>query len=176
MSDSSQNPTVEALERVLYLATRAVSATDHSGNDTMQIGEGNMFMVGSRTSSFMTCDCASEIDVWVDVESHTIGNFNVFQPRSQVSPLVNISNHCTVSAGTTLLPAEDLSVVLKTAITSTPSTSQSGGAISEVETLPPYTVVYGAEGLRRTWDQASLAGEEALRTKHIEYLREILPK
>jgi dynactin-6 len=45
-----------------------------------------------------------------------------------------------------------------------------------VETLEPYTVIYGARSDRRVWDGKNLDAEENLRSKHIEYLRDILPK
>ena len=42
--------------------------------------------------------------------------------------------------------------------------------------LEDYTVVYGADSARRKWDGKSREAEQNLRTKHLEYLREILPK
>jgi dynactin-6 len=44
------------------------------------------------------------------------------------------------------------------------------------ETLQPYAVIFGAESSRRIWDGSNQAAEKALREKHIEYVREIMPK
>jgi len=46
----------------------------------------------------------------------------------------------------------------------------------EVEVLPPYTVVYGENSERRVWDGSTQIAENQVREKHVEYLREILPK
>jgi dynactin-6 len=46
----------------------------------------------------------------------------------------------------------------------------------EVEVLAPFTVVYGAGSEKRISEDANWEGEQNLRDKHIEYLREILPK
>lgn len=50
------------------------------------------------------------------------------------------------------------------------------GTDQEPETLPPYTVIYGADSSRRTWDGSGHVAEMALRSKQAEYLREIMPK
>ena len=42
--------------------------------------------------------------------------------------------------------------------------------------IPPCTVVYGAESLQRTWDRSTENAEANMRTRHLEYLRDILPK
>ncbi|KAK4686613.1 dynactin 6, partial [Tremellales sp. Uapishka_1] len=101
----------------------------------MRIGDDNMFMVASR------------------VESPSIGDSNTFQPRSKASSAVTISDHCTLSANTILLPLG-----------------------TDHETLPPYTVVYGEDSSRRTWDGSGQDAERGLRAKHVEYLREVIPK
>lgn len=44
------------------------------------------------------------------------------------------------------------------------------------ETTPPYTVIYGEDSDRRIWDRSTEVTERNLRQKHIEYLREIIPK
>ncbi|WVW83230.1 hypothetical protein I302_105249 [Kwoniella bestiolae CBS 10118] len=103
----------------------------------MRIGNNNHFMIGCR------------------FESPSIGDWNSFQPRSTVSSDIHISDHCTISAGTTLLPSP---------------TGQGN------ETLPSYTVVYGENSERRKWDGTGQVAEQNLREKHIEYLREIIPK
>lgn len=46
----------------------------------------------------------------------------------------------------------------------------------QVERLEPYTVIYGGNSKRRVWDGKNMEAEQNLRIKHLEYLREILPK
>jgi len=64
---------------------------------------------------------------------------------------VTVSDRCTLSAGTTLDGPEG-------------------------EVLSPYTVIYGSRSERRVGDRGNSEGEENLRIKHLEYLREIIPK
>ncbi|WWC85374.1 uncharacterized protein L201_000237 [Kwoniella dendrophila CBS 6074] len=107
--------------------------------EMMRIGDNNRFMVGCR------------------IEANSIGNWNTFQPRSVVSSNIIISDNCTISAGTTLIPSP---------------TIQEGA----IETIPSYTVVYGSNSEKRKWDGTGELSEKNLREKHIEYLREIIPK
>jgi dynactin-6 len=104
------------------------------------------------------------MELMADVEAPSIGNFNTFQPRSRAPSTINISDYCTLSAGTTLSSAPSN------------STMDIDSDNDPVETLEPYTVIYGARSDRRVWDGKNLDAEENLRLKHIEYLREILPK
>lgn len=80
---------------------------------------------------------------------------------------MEVSDHCTIAAGSTLEPTLDVLAILGNADDSD---------LGKAERLEPYTVVYGASSARRKWDGKSAEGEDHLRTKHIEYLREILPK
>ncbi|KGB74217.2 dynactin 6 [Cryptococcus deuterogattii R265] len=91
------------------------------------------------------------------IESPFIGDNNTFQPRSTASAGVIVTDNCIISAGTILLPS--------------PAHTD-----ERPETLPPYTVIYGAESSRRTWDGSGQVAEMALRRKHAEFLREIIPK
>ncbi|KAE8538105.1 hypothetical protein D1P53_006172 [Cryptococcus gattii VGV] len=91
------------------------------------------------------------------IESPSIGDNNTFQPRSTASAGVIVTDNCIISAGTILLPS--------------PTHTD-----ERPETLPPYTVIYGAESSRQTWDGSGQVAEMALRSKHAEFLREIIPK
>ncbi|KAL7414701.1 trimeric LpxA-like protein [Mrakia frigida] len=123
--------------------------------EIMRIGDLNLFSIQSR------------------VESPVVGNFNTFLPKSQTASTVRISNCCVVGAGCALLPAF-----------STEEEELLEGKRKD-EVLEPYTVLYltsdgeGEEGRtvnRRTWDGKGEEGERDLRMKHVEYLREMLPK
>jgi len=100
--------------------------------EAMNVGASNIFMVGSR------------------LENSSVGDENTFQPGSITSNM-NITSHCTIGAGTVVVPDDD-------------------------DTLPPYSVIYGAHSQKRTWDKIGLESERFLREKHIEYVGEILPK
>lgn len=116
----------------------------------MDIGEGNWFMVGCCTSC-QDLPYSSRMADGAVVESPSIGSFNTFQVRSQASASVRISDRCTLSAGTTLDGPE-------------------------MEILSPYTVIYGSRSERIIGAKGNGEGEENMRVKHLEYLREIIPK
>ncbi|ADV20596.1 dynactin 6 [Cryptococcus gattii Ru294] len=120
--------------------------------NTMRIGENNHFMVGCRTVFLIT-----DRNGRAGIESPSIGDNNTFQARSTASAGVIVTDNCIISAGTILLPS--------------PTHTD-----ERPETLPPYTVIYGAESSRRTWDGSGQVAEMALRSKHAEFLREIIPK
>lgn len=47
---------------------------------------------------------------------------------------------------------------------------------SQPEIIPSYTVVFGANSDRRAWNASAAQEEASAREKHLEYLREVLPK
>lgn len=85
------------------------------------------------------------------VEAPSIGNCNTISTRARVHHTARLTNYCVIGPGTLLVPEED-------------------------ETLEEYTVVYGAGAERRTWSGRGKVQEADLRNKHLEYLREMLPK
>jgi dynactin-6 len=133
------------------------------GIAVMRIGKENHFMIGCReflshTHSRATRDKREPLTSSPGVESPSVGDHNAFQPRSRASSAVAITAHCTLGAGTILLPLDP--------------TLPPG----QVETIPPYTVVYGAESERRIWDASCEVTEMGLRANQVSYLREVLPK
>ncbi|WVO12753.1 hypothetical protein L204_100361 [Cryptococcus depauperatus] len=114
-------------------------------------------VIVNRRKEAMTIGKHNHFMVGCRIESPSIGDYNTFQPRSTASSAVIISDHCVLSAGVTLWSFPTL-------------------LDSEIETLLPYTVVYGADSARKTWDGSGQQSEMNLRTKHAEYLREIMPK
>ncbi|ORX39773.1 trimeric LpxA-like protein [Kockovaella imperatae] len=92
------------------------------------------------------------------VEALSIGHSNSFQPKARVSG-VHVSDHCVFGSGTVTLP-------------SIPTGEQSSAS----ETLPPYTSVHGSLSERTIWDGSGQEMEENVYAKHVDYLREILPK
>lgn len=144
--------------------------------DTMRIGENNHFMVGCRT--FYPLDLIyldNDLNGRSGIESPSIGNNNIFQPKSTASAGVIVTDNCIISPSCALLIAgRKLTISITGAGTILlPSPTHTG---EEPETLPPYTVIYGADSSRRTWDGSGQVAEMALRSKHAEYLREIIPK
>ena len=118
----------------------------------LTIGDSNLFQVGCR------------------IESPTIGNYNNFGIRSRVSPHIAIRDNVTVGAGCIVLPCPFPS----------PSPSeeeQEQEDSSSIETLKSFTTVFGSDNRRRLNDsKEGTVQEKALFVKHIEYLRETLPK
>ncbi|EJU02175.1 trimeric LpxA-like protein, partial [Dacryopinax primogenitus] len=85
-------------------------------------------------------------------ESPSIGNCNLIGTRARVHHTVSISSYCVIQPAVIFSPPMP-------------------------ELLPEYTVVYGEGGSeRRTWSGQGAEQERALRQKHAEYLRELLPK
>ncbi|WVQ98613.1 hypothetical protein IAU59_005743 [Kwoniella sp. CBS 9459] len=117
----------------------------------MRIGDHNHFMVACR------------------IESPSIGSYNTFQPRCKASSAVAISDNCTLGAGTILLPSP-------AADSQSYDSNATNATNSKIETLEPYSVIYGSSSELRTWDGSGQLAERSIRSKHIEYLREIIPK
>ena len=142
----------------------------------MSVGDQNHFMIGCR--AYLTLRLTGQIPDWfvriVGVESDRIGDCNTFEPRSKASSGVIITDHCTLCPSFIILlqrsycsftwyPVATKAMLLP-AHWSTP------------QTLPPYTVVFGDDSDRRTWDRSSEVTEQILYAKHTEYLREVIPK
>jgi len=85
------------------------------------------------------------------VESPSIGDMNTIGARSRVHHTIRLRNHCVIGAGCMVVPSED-------------------------EVLEDFTVIYGPTAERRTWSGRGKIQEADLRQKHVEYLREMLPK
>ncbi|ORY32249.1 hypothetical protein BCR39DRAFT_523564 [Naematelia encephala] len=115
-------------------------------------------VVVNRGKDVMRIGDANVFQVACRIEAPSIGNGNTFQPRSRATSNVHISDNCTLSAGTVCLP---LVIDLE------PGTT---------ETLPSYTVIHSSLSERRIWDGTGQSAEDNLKEKHIEYLREIMPK
>ncbi|WWC69564.1 uncharacterized protein I206_103507 [Kwoniella pini CBS 10737] len=115
-------------------------------------------MIINRNAESLRIGEYNQFMVGCRIEANSIGNWNTFQPRSTVSNGIKINDHCTFSAGTI----------------TTPSLTISGE--TEIENLPSYTTIFGSKSERRTWDGTNQVAEQNLREKHIEYLREIIPK
>ena len=85
------------------------------------------------------------------VESPSVGNFNTISTKARVHHNVRLANYCVVGAKCSVTPPED-------------------------EFLDDYTVYYGPTAECRKWSGRGKVQEADLRQKHIEYLREMLPK
>ena len=87
----------------------------------------------------------------IGVESPSIGDWNTIGVRARVHHTLRVSSHCVIGAGCVVAPVEE-------------------------EMLEEYTVVYGPEAERRTWSGRGRVQEDDLRRKHLEYLKEMIPK
>ncbi|KAK0545582.1 hypothetical protein OC846_004903 [Tilletia horrida] len=144
----------------------------------MRIGDNNLFEVACR------------------IESPRIGSYNTFEARSRTAQTVSIGSYCTIGAGCFLtpsafagLPDGDLQKALANSentsefpvMSSEPAVptdraSSPSTPITVVETLEDMTVVYGAEAKRRMWSGHGIKQAKALHAKHLEYLRDTLPR
>ncbi|KAH8926808.1 hypothetical protein BT69DRAFT_1330960 [Atractiella rhizophila] len=143
----------------------------------MRIGDWNLFEVGAR------------------IESPVIGNHNTFEPKSRTTSLVSIGSNCCISAGVILLPQITTEASSPTPLPSSSSSEASegeseGGGMEvqvqkkeqkveeEAEMLPDFTSVFGfgPDVVRRRWTGEGEGQARALHVKHLEYLRETLPK
>jgi dynactin-6 len=150
----------------------------------MKIGDSNLFEVGCR------------------IEAASIGSNNVFEVRSKVAQTIGVGSFCTIGAGCTVLPQpllgssmpweaevfgddqEAASEALeRQESTDVGDTSATTGDDSNVqvpaklhEDLPDQTVVFGHNNQRRLWSGEGVQQQEALHAKHLEYLREVIPK
>ncbi|KAJ9123998.1 hypothetical protein QFC22_000790 [Naganishia vaughanmartiniae] len=56
------------------------------------------------------------------------------------------------------------------------TTLSSRNPAGSVEVIPPHTIVYGKDSVRRTAQGDGIVQERAYKLKHLEYLRDVLPK
>ena len=116
----------------------------------MRIGDENLFEIGCRKChAYFRC-CLLTYS-YSGVESPSVGNCNTISTRARVHHNVRVSNYCVVGAKCSVIPPED-------------------------DVLEDYTVFYGPNSERRKWSGRGKVQESDLRQKHIEYLREMLPK
>lgn len=138
----------------------------------------------------------------IGVESPLVGSDNVFEIRSRVAFNVSVGSNCHIGAGCVVLP----SPFPPAFVTSSTETSQAAPdspapppvpakddehappkdefvpparATSQetvVETLPDFTQVYGGDCRRQKWSGEGSAQAKAFYAKHLEYLRDTLPK
>ncbi|KAM0752210.1 trimeric LpxA-like protein [Meredithblackwellia eburnea MCA 4105] len=141
----------------------------------MVIGDNNLFQVFCR------------------VEAVSIGSWNTFGARCRVTHTIAISSYCNIGAGCTVLaspfppafvdidepptpppkePNEDETMGAAAPTTKDPP----GGAVSDIEKLQDYTVVYGSESKRRKWTGEGVGQAKALHAKHLASLTELIPK
>ncbi|TKY85409.1 hypothetical protein EX895_005571 [Sporisorium graminicola] len=145
----------------------------------IKIGDNNLFEVGCR------------------IEAASIGSYNVFEVRSKVASNVAIGSHSVVGAGCTVLPKPiadgQLAGIFDDDEKEERDDQQEGeakegeGASTEsgsirargeevFEELPDQTVVFGADNKRRLWSGEGAQQQAALHAKHLEYLRDAIPR
>ncbi|KZT62464.1 trimeric LpxA-like protein [Calocera cornea HHB12733] len=109
-------------------------------------------VIVNRRKDVMRIGEENHFEINSRVECAVMGNCNVIGTRARLHLNASLSSYCVVQ------PAVEFS----------PTTP---------EMLPDYTVLYG-EGAseRRLWSGQGAEQERALRQKHAEYLRELLPK
>ena len=91
------------------------------------------------------------IEIGARVECSYMGDGNTIGTKARVHHTVRLGNYCVVGPKCLVAPAED-------------------------EEVEDYTVFWGPEGERSTWSGRGKVQEADLRSKHVEYLKEMLPK
>lgn len=109
----------------------------------------------------------------VGVECDSIGRHNTFGVKSKVSSGLCIPDHCSFGL---FHPSPFELSLTRTGAGTVTLPSHHSGAAEDAEVIEPYTVVFGEQSQHRTWDGSTLETERYLREKHVEYLREVLPK
>jgi len=117
--------------------------------EPMIIGNNNLFEVGCR------------------IEAASVGSHNTFEAKSCVLSSVAISDWCQIGAGCIATPLTTFSKN---------DTESDTDDLSSIETLPSRTVVFGADCTRRVWSGEGLRQATALHAKHLDYLREMIPR
>lgn len=108
-------------------------------------------IIVNRRKEIMRIGDDNLFEIGCRVDSPAVGNFNTVSTRARIHHTVRVSNFCIIGAGCLLAPTED-------------------------EVLGDYTMVYGPAAERRKWSGRGRVQEADLRRKHVEYLREMLPK
>lgn len=108
-------------------------------------------IIVNRRKDVMRIGDSNLLEIGCRVECPSIGEMNTVGARARIHHTVRLTNHCVIGAGCMVVPSED-------------------------EVLDDFTVVYGPTAERRTWSGRGKIQEADLRQKHVEYLREMLPK
>lgn len=145
----------------------------------IKIGDNNLFEVGCR------------------VEAAGVGNHNVFEIKCRVASNITVGSHCVVGAGCSVLPKpiadgeleklfdhdeaespkeQAVGTEAETGAQSIDNPNKDEGDKQVLETLPDQTVVYGADSKRRLWNGEGAQQQAALHAKHLEYLRDAIPR
>ncbi|KAI8329440.1 trimeric LpxA-like protein [Chlamydoabsidia padenii] len=121
-------------------------------NGPIYIGKNNIIeensIIFNKNAAPLVIGDENVFEVGCYVEGSRIGNNNVIGTRSRVLGNTIIGNHCVIGAAC--------------------STEMN-------ETIEDMVVIYGSQPSRRN-QSTILPGQAALHSRHLEYLREVLPK
>ncbi|KAI8149974.1 trimeric LpxA-like protein [Fennellomyces sp. T-0311] len=121
-------------------------------NGPIYIGKNNIVeenvVIFNRNSSPLVIGDENVFEVGCYVEGQQIGNNNVIEARARVLGSTTIGDHCIIGAA----------------------------CATEVnETIADMTVIYGSKSSRRQQSEV-FPTQAALHARHLDYLREVLPK
>ncbi|KAI7863305.1 trimeric LpxA-like protein [Spinellus fusiger] len=121
-------------------------------NGPIYIGRNNIIeenaVIFNKNTTPLVIGDENVFEVACYVEGSRIGNSNTVEARARVLGSTILGNHCVVGAAC--------------------STDTN-------ETIPDLTVIYGSMSKRRLQSQV-LQSQAAVHARHLEYLREVLPK
>ncbi|KAF4567784.1 hypothetical protein EYR40_006792 [Pleurotus pulmonarius] len=108
-------------------------------------------IIVNRRKQVMRIGDDNLFEIGCRVECPSTGNYNTVSTRARVHHTVRLSSYCVIGAGCLVAPSED-------------------------EIIDDYTTIYGPDAQRRVWSGRGKVQEADLRKKHVEYLRDTLPK
>ncbi|KAI8095154.1 trimeric LpxA-like protein [Thamnidium elegans] len=121
-------------------------------NGPIYIGKNNIIeenvIIFNKNSTPLVIGDDNEFEVGCYVEGSRIGNNNIVEARGKILGSTAVGNYCVIG---------------------------SGCSTENNETIADLTVIYGSQSKRRIQNEP-LATQATLHARHLDYLREVLPK
>ncbi|EPB90717.1 hypothetical protein HMPREF1544_02461 [Mucor circinelloides 1006PhL] len=121
-------------------------------NGPIYIGKNNIIeenvIIFNKNSTPLVIGDDNEFEVGSYVEGARIGNNNIVESRARIVGSTSVGNYCVIG---------------------------SACSTESNETIPDLTIIYGSQSKRRCQSEP-LATQATLHARHLDYLREVLPK
>ncbi|KAL9538919.1 hypothetical protein PS6_011411 [Mucor atramentarius] len=121
-------------------------------NGPIYIGKNNIIeenvIIFNKNSTPLVIGDDNEFEVGCYVEGARIGNNNIVESRARIVGSTSVGNYCVIG---------------------------SACSTESNETIPDLTIIYGSQSKRRCQSEP-LATQATLHARHLDYLREVLPK
>ena len=130
-------------------------ATIYAIGGPIVIGANNIIeesaIIVNRRKEVMRVGDNNLFEIGCRVECPSIGDGNTISTKARVHHTVRMGSHCSIGPRCLIVPTEDIA-------------------------LRDFSSLYGADWEEREWSGRGSAQELDLRSKHVEYLKEMLPK